>query len=100
MENIVVPDRSQMTIWRMRIATVVARTHLSVTFISTLPVLLPLREHQQMHNSTIYILFLLLCCYMFRRNCHLEGAYAKISLKRTEINIFTVHIHVNSAGLG
>ena len=50
----------------LSIATVVARTHLSDKFIVTLRVLFKLREHQQIHNSTIYILFLLLCCYILR----------------------------------
>jgi hypothetical protein len=40
--------------------------------------LFTLWQHQQMHNATAYIFFLLLSSYMFRCNRHLQGAYTKI----------------------
>ena len=51
-----------------------------------------------MYNSTVCVFLRLPCSYTFRRNRHLQGAYTKISLKRTVINSFTINIHANSAG--
>jgi len=31
-----------------------------------------------MHNSAVYVFFLLLSSYMFQHGCHLQGAYTKI----------------------
>jgi len=45
-----------------------------------------------------HIFFLLISSYIFKRNRHLEGAYTKISLERTAINSFTIHVHANGAG--
>jgi len=45
-----------------------------------------------------HVFFLLLSSYTFQRNRHLQVAYTKISLERTAINSFTIHVHVNSAG--
>jgi len=47
--------------------------------------ILQLWEQKRMHNSTTYAFFLLFNTYMFLP-CHLQGAYIKISLKRTPIN--------------
>jgi hypothetical protein len=54
----------------------------------------------KMYNNTIYVFFRLLCSYTFRRNFHLQGAYTKISLKRTVINGCTINIHVSNTGFG
>jgi len=40
---------------------------------------------QQMHNSAIYVFFLLLSYYMFRHCCYPQGAYTKFSSKHTAI---------------
>ena len=45
-----------------------------------------LLEHQQMHNSTIYVFALLLGSYMFQYLHHPQGVYTKISLKHTAIH--------------
>jgi hypothetical protein len=42
--------------------------------------------HQQMHNCTFFIYFLLLNSYMFRHCRHLQRSYTKVSLKHTAIN--------------
>ena len=44
------------------------------------------RVEQLQHNSTVYVLFLLLSSYMFWPCHHLQGAYTIISLKCTAIN--------------
>jgi len=40
---------------------------------------------QQMHDSVIYVFFLLLSYYMFQHCCHTQGAYTKIALKHRAI---------------
>jgi len=56
-----------------------------------------------MHNSTIYVFFLLLSSNMFGQCYHLQGAYTKISSKQTAINTLQqtyIFSHVNNAGFG
>jgi hypothetical protein len=53
--------------------------------------LLNIWQHQQMHASTIYVFFLLVSSYMFRRCRHLYGAYTKISLKHTGKILYNKH---------
>ena len=43
-------------------------------------------KNRQVHNSKIYVFFLLFSCYMLRRIRHLQRPYNKISLKLTAIN--------------
>jgi hypothetical protein len=54
--------------------------------------LLKLWQHQQIHNATAYILFILLRSYMFRCNCHLQGTYTKF-IKTCSNKYFYNNIH-------
>jgi len=60
--------------------------------------MLKLRQHQQMHNYTIYIFFLLLSCYMFRHYRQLQEAHTKISLKHSSnyLVLFELNFGVSS----
>jgi hypothetical protein len=59
-----------------------------------------LRQHKQIHVSTIYIFYHLLRPYIVGHNHYLQRTYTKIHLRPTAIMSFTIHIPVNSAGLG
>jgi len=48
--------------------------------------LFKLWHHQQIHNSIIYVLFLLFGSYVFWHRHHPQGAYTNIPLKHTAIH--------------
>ena len=78
----------QVCLWKYKHSLVSYEKHLNFTISLEINLFFNFKKfqyHQEMHNRTIHVFFLLLSSYMFQHCRHLLGAYIKMLLKHTTI---------------